>query len=166
MHRIDIQPLRRGPLAALVFLLAVGACDTPATPPSVQARVFRVAEADNQTLPAHQSCPATADGMTTGTYFVEGELTLYPETAFSWRFTIEQYVIRNGDEQVWVQPFDVTGTYAVRGDSIDLMTPDGPTRAGRLVGGAVELSEVVPCRFPVGEDAVHETALYLTEERS
>ncbi len=148
------------PLAALALLLAFAACEKAGVAPSAQARVFRVAEADQQSLPAHQSCPAPSAGMTTGTYFVEGELTLYPETAFSWRYTIEQYVLRDGDEQVWVQSFDVTGTYALRGDAIDLMTPGAATRTGRLAGDVVELREAVPCRFPVGEDAVQETALY------
>lgn len=151
--------------AALVLPVALAACESPATVPSPQPRVFRVAEADDQRLPAHHACPAPNEGMITGTHFIEGELTLYPESLFTWRYTIEQYVTRNGEEQVWVEPFAVTGSYVLRGDSLDLLTGDDVARTGRVRGDVVELAEVIPCRFLLGADALHETELYLTEER-
>lgn len=170
--RPTIEPVNRftsrgptaTPVVALALALAAGGCESPAAAVAPQARVFTVAEADQQRLPAHHDCPAPADGMSSGTLFLEGELTLYPESAFSWRYTIQQYVTREGSQQEWLEPFHVTGTYAQRGDALELISGEGVIRTGRITGDVVELAESVPCRLRVEGAVLHQTTLYLTEE--
>ena len=156
---------RAAGMAALVLIPALWACESqlsePAGPP---ARLFRVTQADDQILPAHQECPAPVEGMVTGAHFVEGELILYPERTFTWRYTIEQYAAMEGIEQAWVEPITIQGTYEVRGHTLEMVT-DGISRKGRLDGDAIELAESVPCHFPVDGYTPERVVLALTEIR-
>ena len=153
-------------MAALVFIPVVSACEPQLAEPSVaHARLFRVTHVDDQILPAHQECPAPVNGMVTGTHFVEGELILYPERTFTWRYTIQQYAIMEGIQQAWVEPVTLEGTYVVRGDTLDLLTGAVVSRTGRIDGAVIELAEAVPCHFPVDGHTPERVRLALTEIR-
>ncbi|HUG40184.1 MAG TPA: hypothetical protein VMM12_06860 [Longimicrobiales bacterium] len=153
-----------GRLAALVLLPALWACDSQvAEPAPLRTRIFLVASADGQPLPAQHDCPAPQEGMVAGARFVEGELVLYPQQNYTWRYTIQQYMTVGGSEQVWEEPVTIQGTYALRGDSLDLVLPDDGTRTGRISGDVVELSEYVPCPFGEVDGTPHSAALQLAE---
>lgn len=164
MRRTATMRFRGLRLAALPLIPLLWACDgRVADPEPLRTRIFLVARADGQTLPAQRSCPAPQEGMDAGARFVEGELVLYPQQTYTWRYTIEQYMTAQENEQVWTQPVTVQGTYALRGDSLDLATAAGDTRKGRIIGDIVELSEAVPCRFAEEGETPHQAALHLTE---
>lgn len=156
--------MRRFAVAALAVLPGLWACDRQIAAPSAGAtRIFRVAEADGQLLPAHHPCPAPEEGVVAGADFVEGELVLYPQRTFTWRYTIRQYAAAEGTQEDWLEPVLVQGTYTIHDDSLALSAPAAPPRAGRIDGDVVELSETVPCRFAVAGDTPHRAALHLTE---
>ena len=153
-------------LAALALVLPVGACDTqPVAPATAETRLFRVTQADDQLLPSHRACPAPVDGMVTGTHFVEGELILYPERTFTWRYTIQQYASMQGMQQAWVEPATVQGTYEVDGDALTLFTGATAERTGRIHGDVIGLSESVPCHFVVDGYTHHSVELDLRQVR-
>ena len=152
--------------AALVLIPVLWACESRLAEPVVaHTRLFRVTQVDDQLLPAHQECPAPVNGMVTGAHFVEGELILYPERTFTWRYTIQQYAAMEGVQQAWVEPVTLQGTYDVRGDTLDLITGAAVRRTGRLDGSAIELTESVPCHFPVDGYTPESVLLALTEIR-
>ena len=137
-------------MAALALIPALWACDSRVAEPTTgSARLFRVTQADDQLLPAHQECPAPVAGMVTGAHFVEGELILYPERTFTWRYTIQQYAAMEGIEQAWVEPIALQGTYDLHGSTLDLLTDGTVSRTARMQGDAIRLAESVPCHFPV-----------------
>ena len=162
MRRIAISGRRAALLAALALVPALWACESQISDPSVpRPRVYRVAMADGQLLPAHRECPAPVEGMITGTHFVEGELILYPERTFTWRYTIQQYAALQGMQQAWVEPVTVQGTYIVRGDSLHLMEGAIASRKGQMVGERLALGETVPCHYPVEGQEQHVAQLEL-----
>jgi hypothetical protein len=163
VHHFRIDSRRAARAAAVALLAFAGACESPAAAGPLQTRLFKVAQVDDQLLPAHHECPAPVEGMLTGTHFVEGELTLYPEHVFSWRYTYQQYVSHDGIDEAWIEPVLVTGSYTLRGDSLHLTAGD-VVREGRISGDIVELSETIPCRYPAGGDVTHEAEVFLTED--
>lgn len=153
-------------MAALALIPALWACESQLSGPTgPSARLFRVTQADDQLLPAHQECPAPVNGMVTGAHFVEGELILYPERTFTWRYTIQQYAAMEGIEQAWVEPITIHGTYVVRGHTLDLVTDADVSRKGRMDGDLIELAESVPCHFPVDGYTPERVLLALREIR-
>lgn len=157
--RAGLRPLA---LSALC-LLALGACADQPTAVEIRTRVFRVTQADGQLLPAHHLCAAPMEGMVTGARFIEGELTLYPEQAFTWRYTVQQYASAGGSQESWLEPVHVHGTYALEGDALELTTASQTPRTGRISGDAVELFEPLPCPYEVEGVAPHVAELDLSE---
>lgn len=164
MRRIT-SPVRRAAIAAalLPILWACGSGD-PAAVVVPTPRVFTVMQADGQGLPAHRPCPAPVEGMITGTAFVEGELILYPERTFTWRYTIEQYATAGETEEAWVEPILVRGTYLLHGDSLRLAPEAGAAREALVVEEILELTEALPCHFDVEGHVPHQARLRLQEQ--
>lgn len=156
--------LRRITRTALPVLVLVACGDSAPLSPEPETRVYAVVMADEQTLPATHECPAPEPDMVTGTRFVEGDLTLFAEGAFRWRYTIEHYVTSAGEEQTAVERVSLVGSYSVSGDRLQLepSRPGLATRTGRILPGGVELTEAMSCHFPASGEAVHQTDLYLT----
>lgn len=148
-------------LAALLVLAACGDSDPVAPPP--ETRVYAVVLADEQALPAQRECPAPEPGTVTGTRFLEGDLTLFPEGTFRWRYTIEHYEGSQRGEQAWVARVSVVGAYVIRGQNLELhdSRDDADPRMGRIEAGSVEITEALPCHSAAGESS-HHADLYLT----
>lgn len=157
----------RAPAAIVAFcLLALAsACGEQATAPEIRTRIFRVTSADGQALPAHHVCPAPAQGVATGSHFVEGELALYPGGSFTWRYTLRQYVATDGGEEAWVEPTLVRGSYTVQAAALALTPDQGASRSGRLTGARLELAEPIRCPYAATAQDFHLAELHLAEAR-
>ncbi|HSH46139.1 MAG TPA: hypothetical protein VK966_09800 [Longimicrobiales bacterium] len=143
--------------------LVLGACgDSTSLAPETGTRIYAVVLADQEALPATREC-SVGDEVVAGTRFLEGELTLFPEGAFHWRYDVEFYTETPGSTHSERETVSVTGTFAVRGDTLELRSgaADAPTRTGVLQADGVVLTEPLPC--PQASGSVHEADLYLTE---
>jgi hypothetical protein len=165
VHRHPEAGTRPAAFVALC-LLALSACADVPTAIDIRTRVFRVTQADGQVLPAHHPCAAPMAGMVTGARFLEGELTLYPQRAFTWRYSVQQYAFAGENQEAWTVPVHVQGTYALLGDALELTTSSGTVRGGRVSGDAVELVEALPCPYSAEGESPHLAQLDLSEVRS